>query len=342
VRLTLDPILDRLNPNRRPTARTASQPEPTRRPERHYHLPARPPEPIRLKDPSKEPKGPVADATKVVNEVTSKKPVSLVLQVLDIAGKAGAGLFAAALAYGAMFALIPMMLLVAGVLGWVIDDPAQRQQILEQLVSYFPPLADFFSTSLNGMVNARGALSIIGLVGLLWAASAFYTSLDEVMRRIFVGGGVRGEIDRRARGILTIVGLILLAVGTVLLSGVWAFLGSFVGDLAILGYLVPILTILVFIGVVLAVYLLVPTLPPSFRAALPPAILAGVGIGLLTNLFGVLAPWLVGGLKGLGVVATAFAVLIWLNFSFQILLYGAAWARLRRDREREKASIVEL
>ena len=47
-----------------------------------------------------------------------------------------------------------------------------------------------------------------------------------------------------------------------------------------------------------------------------------------------------GGLSGFGVIATVFGALIWLNFSYQILLYGAAWARLRRDHEAEKASIV--
>ncbi len=94
--------------------------------------------------------------------------------------------------------------------------------------------------------------------------------------------------------------------------------------------------------VVLAIYKLVPTAPPSFRAAVLPAVVAGVGIGLLTNLFGILAPWLIGGLSAFGVVATAFAVLIWLNFSFQMLLYGAAWARLRRDIEKEEASVVSI
>ena len=96
----------------------------------------------------------------------------------------------------------------------------------------------------------------------------------------------------------------------------------------------PLITLLVFVAVVLAVYLLVPTAPPSVREALPPAIVAGVGIGLLTNLFSLLAPLLIGSLSGFGVIATVFGVLVWLNFSYQMLLYGAAWARLRRDHNR--------
>jgi membrane protein len=342
VRLTLTPIRNLLRPNRRTSRPAQVPPEPTPPPKPVYTLPARPPEPITVKERGKEATGPVADATKVVDKVTRKKYVALVLEVLDIAGKSGAGLFAAALAYGTMFALIPVVLLMAGVLGWFVSDPVQRQELLNQLIGLFPPLADFFSASLNGLVDARGALSVIGLVGLVWGASAFYGSLDEVMRRIFLGGGVRGELDRRLRGIITVVGLLALMIGTVLLSGVLAFVNDVVGNLAIWGILFPLIAMAVFVVAVLLIYLLVPTAPPSTRAAFPPALVAGMAIALLTNLFGVLAPLLVGGLTGLGVIATAFALLIWLNFSYQILLYGASWARLRRDREREKKSVVEI
>jgi uncharacterized BrkB/YihY/UPF0761 family membrane protein len=104
-------------------------------------------------------------------------------------------------------------------------------------------------------------------------------------------------------------------------------------------YLAPAIALAVMILVVLALYRLVPTAPPSLRAALPAAIVAGVGIGLLTNLFSLLAPLLIGGLSGFGVVATVFGALVWLNLSYQILLFGAAWARVRRDREQAASSL---
>ena len=135
---------------------------------------------------------------------------------------------------------------------------------------------------------------------------------------------------------LTIVILLALIAGTVSLSGLFGLLNQIVGGLAIWGYLVSLTALLVFVLVVLAVYRLVPTAPPTLREALLPAIVAGIGIGLVTNLFSLLAPVLIGGLSGFGVIATIFGVLIWLNLSYQILLYGAAWARLRRDRARAR------
>jgi membrane protein len=273
----------------------------------------------------------------VAKRVTGNRYVSPALGVMAIANETGATLFAAALAFGTMFAFIPLVLLLSGVIGWLVDDPIQRANLLAQLVSYVPPLADFFRTSLEGAVAGRGALSIVGVIGLLWGASAFYGVLDEVMRRLFSGGGVRNEFSRRVRGVITIAILVLLILGTISLSSVWALLDQLVGGLFIWRYAAPITALLAMVLVVLAVYLVVPTAPPSLRAAFWPAVVAGVAIGLLTNLFSLVAPLLIGGLSGFGVIATIFGALVWLNLSYQILLYGAAWARLRRDLEKEKA-----
>ena len=49
--------------------------------------------------------------------------------------------------------------------------------------------------------------------------------------------------------------------------------------------------------------------------------------------------WLLLLAPAFGVIATAFGVLIWLNFSYQMLLYCAAWARLRRDLENDRRSV---
>jgi membrane protein len=215
----------------------------------------------------------------------------------------------------------------------VIQDAVQRSALLDQLVSYFPPLADVMSTSLEGVVRERGTLSIVGLVGLLWGASSYYAALDEVMRRIFGAQHVRGFIEQRVRGIITVAVLVGLMLGVIGLSGVFALVSEQVRGGWILQLAFSIAALSVTVIVVLALYLLVPAAPPSWRAALPPAIAAGVGIGLLTSLFSLLTPWLIGGLLAFGIIATVFGALIWLSFSYQILLYGAAWARIRRDAE---------
>ena len=53
--------------------------------------------------------------------------VARVRAVLDIYGRAAGGLLANGLAFSALFAAIPTMLLVLGLAGWVANDPAVRQ-----------------------------------------------------------------------------------------------------------------------------------------------------------------------------------------------------------------------
>lgn len=268
-----------------------------------------------------------------VQRVMRNIVVRTTLGVMDTANQAGAPLFAPALAFTTLFAVVPLLLLFAGVLGWVIQDAVQRSALLDQLVSYFPPLADVMSTSLEGVVRERGTLSVVGLVGLIWGASNYYAALEEVMRRIFGAQHVRGFFSQRLRGIITVLVLVGLMIGTIGLSSVFALVSEQVGGGLIWRLVFSIAALSVMVLVVLAVYQLVPAAPPSWRAALPPAIAAGTGIGLLTSLFSLLTPWLIGGLLAFGIIATVFGALIWLSFSYQILLYGAAWARLRRDAE---------
>jgi membrane protein len=274
----------------------------------------------------------------LVERIKQNRVVRTAQAVMTSAGAVGLPLMAMALAFTTMFAILPGILLLTGVLGWFVSDPVRQAELLAQLVAFVPPLAPLFEESLEGLVRARDALSIVGLLGLIWGASNFYAALDEVMRRFFPGGGERGFISRRIRGVLAVAVLVVLVVGTVALSGVWAYLQTTLEEFGpALSIVMPLVSIVLVTLVVLVVYLFVPTAPPTWGEALPPAIVAGVGIGLLTNLFTVLAPLMVGGLAAFGVVATAFAAFVWLNFCFQLLLFGAAWARYRRDTARLRA-----
>ena len=78
-------------------------------------------------------------------------------------------------------------------------------------------------------------------------------------------------------------------------------------------------------------YRVVPPRSPGWRTLAVPAVIVGVLIVLLSQLFVFLAPRLVGIAALAGSLATAFIALAWLSFTFQALLYGAAWVRVRDD-----------
>lgn len=282
--------------------------------------------------------------TAVAQSVLAKPAVRKAQAVIAGADQAGGGLLAAGLAFSALFALLTAVLLLVGVSGWVVADPVRRGEIISQLVAQVPPLASAIKDAIDRVVEERSAISVVGLVGLVWGASNFYGALDGAMARVFPGGRVRGFIETRVRGIVAIVLLVVVALGTVVLGGVWSVVEAQLDlgadfPLPLIRLVTPALTIGVMIAAVFVVYRFVPTAPPRWRAALLPAVVAGTLIGVLTQLYSLLAPRLVGGLKAFGVVAALFGALIWLNYLFQFLLWGGAWARLRRDQHAERQMV---
>jgi uncharacterized BrkB/YihY/UPF0761 family membrane protein len=174
---------------------------------------------------------------------------------------------------------------------------------------------------------------------------------------MFPGPGSRDFLQTRLRGVVAVVvvlGVLLLAVLLVFalpllnewfdrrcaaLSSLGLPLLDSACDIDIV-QLTGTIAVLGAVGIaflaVLLVYVVVPPDGPSLRQALPPAIIVGIIIGLLTSLFGWVAPLLVRQWLTLGIVGSVFISLVWFNLVFQALVYGAAFARLRRDRDRAR------
>ena len=276
------------------------------------------------------------DRIAVTQRAVMRDPrVRFALEVLQDYGSAGGGLLAAGLAFYALFAIIPGILTLVALLGIIISDPVSREKVVQFLVEQLPPLQPVAQTVLETLANGSRVGSILGIIGVLWGASGFYGALDGALSLILPGPGSRGVVEQRIRGIIGVLLIVGLGLGAVLISSVVGIVVSLVDVPGI--DLLRLLSLAITCGLAImvseVVYVVVPRNGPSWRAAALPSVLTGTGIGLLTSLFGLLTPFLIRGFSALGVIASVFGVLVWLNLVFQILLYGAAWARIRRDRE---------
>jgi membrane protein len=277
------------------------------------------------------------DRLGVLQRAVMRQPlVREALAVNDGYGAAGGGLLASGLSFSAIFALIPALLTIVAILGIVIDDAARRTEIVDSLIQAFPPLEPIARAIVDGMANSARVGTIVGIVGLIWGASAFYGALDGALSRLFPGRRPRDVVQQRIRGVLGVfllVGMAVVVVGVTTVLGVVVSLID-VPSIDLYQWSLVLLTVVMSVIVAFALYVVVPRDGPSWRAAVLPSLVAGVLIGLLTGLFNLIAPYLIRGFSGLGILASMFAALIWFNFVFQILLYSAAWARIKRDRER--------
>jgi membrane protein len=258
-------------------------------------------------------------------------PIRALMTINDAYNAAGGGLLASGLAFSALFAVIPGLLLVISVLILLAVDPATQERFVDWIITQVPPLANVAEEIVIGVKDSARVTTVIGVVGLIWGASGFYLALEGALGRFFPSRRTRDPIMGRVRGVAAVV---LVVVGVLAAFGVNWVLTLFVGD-SIIALASPVITIAAASLICLACYRLVPVEAPGVRTAAPAALLAGTFIGLLTALFGLIASRLFGGLVAVGALTSVFLALIWFGYVFQALLYGAAFARLRATESRQ-------
>ena len=138
--------------------------------------------------------------------------VQAIQNVLDTYNAAGGGITSSGLAYGALFAVIPGLLLIVSLLVIVVDTEVARQEVIDWIIKQVPPLEAFATDIVASVANQARVGSVIGLVLFIWGASGFYLGLEGAMVRLFPGPRRRDPIVGRLRGAIAVV----IVVGAVL------------------------------------------------------------------------------------------------------------------------------
>lgn len=274
--------------------------------------------------------------------------VAATRRILDRYASAGGGLLANGLAYGALFAIVPAVLLLAGVIGLVYANPIDRAQVIDVIVGVLPPMRDLIDTVLTEVVREAGPFSIVGAVFLVWGTSRFVVAFQGAIARVMGGEQRRGVVVSNLAAIGAVVLMAAAIPASAILSSLLAFLevGEQIGVVRALGAALSValgvLPVVATIGAVILVYRIVPQPTPRWRAAIIPGVTVGLTLTVIARLFAFLAPKLIGAAALLGTLATVFAALAWLALSFQAILLGAAWVRDRGEQLRPAgAQILE-
>lgn len=122
------------------------------------------------------------------NRVTSSglfrnRIVRFALKVLSEMNDDDASYMAASVSYFALLSLFPLILGVSSIVGWVAGSVSRQQQVIDFVAENIPGSHDFVRDSVDALVQHRGALGIISVVGLLWAAGGVFGSINRAINR---------------------------------------------------------------------------------------------------------------------------------------------------------------
>ena len=254
--------------------------------------------------------------------------------------KPEAAITAAAIAYFALFSLFPITLLSISIASFSLGPSADRQFIIQRLEFIAPALGQLLGENIDEIIEARGPVTSVALVGLIWSASTVFFTLTHTLNEIWGVKKRRALWKRRGLAIL----FVLIFVGPTL------FLASFAGSaiahlrtslpepiISMGGGVTWLLAILLDVALFMVLYIMLPHGASTWRVILPGALAAGILWELAKKAFlSLVATYISVSNMVYGSVAAMIAFLVWAYLSGLIFLFGAYLSVAYFQRKRQQ------
>ena len=250
---------------------------------------------------------------------------------------------AAAITYFSFLAIFPLVLLGVSIAGFVLANNADRQQRLDEVISENVPgsLGDTLTQAVQSVINNRGSLGVIALLGVAYAGLGWVGNLRTGVQMVWASEVTNQNfVKAKLEDLVVLVGLgVGIVLSLALTSGVTAAIHAVVTGLHLdgipgMGTLVGGVAILLALAAdtVLFMWLFtrLPRRPVRYRTVLHGAIFAAVGYEVL-KIVGTTYLASVTSNPTYGVFASAVGLLIWINLVARFLLISAAWTATGRQ-----------
>ena len=262
-------------------------------------------------------------------------PACLVTRVVQELGEDDASHMAASVSYYAVLSLFPLILGLSAIIGLAVESQSRQDQVVDFIADFLPGSEQFVRETVTGIVKFRGALGIVSIFGLIWAASAVFGSIARAVNRAWDVHQDRPFYKKKPRQLAMALGVGLLFAFSVTVTSFfqWATTielgGRTVTDLLGGGVVSGILKIPAFFisfAIFLVIYKYIPNTKTYWRYVWLGAGIAAVLFETGKNLF----LWYLESFAQYdqlyGNVASIIVLMVWTYISAFILILGAEFA----------------
>ena len=152
------------------------------------------------------------------NELTGGT-LGIVQDAFQHFGEANAPHVAAALAYYTMFSLFPLLLAVIAVGSFFLEGELVQQQVVRSVTQVVPISEEVILSNLERVLERRGTVGGVGLLGLLWSGTGVFTVLVNHLNRAWRDAESRGFLHQRLMGLgIGLIGLMAALLSLSMLS----------------------------------------------------------------------------------------------------------------------------
>lgn len=238
-------------------------------------------------------------------------------------------LVASSIGYFTLFSLFPLALLVVAIASNWLDPLLAETRIVAELEFVVPGLDSMLGSNLQSLVKARGPVTGMAALALVWSASSAFNVVTRAMDRIWGADINHRRSVWRHRTLAVIMVLIitgLLLIGTAVEGTLLTIINNFLPpELTRIGpYTTGFWAVLLNIVLFAILYYFMPHIKLTWREILPGAIVGGVLWEVAKRLFLYFVTiYLSRSNLIYGSVGTIIAFLAWTYASSLILLTGA-------------------
>lgn len=248
---------------------------------------------------------------------------------------------AAALAYYTAFSIAPLLVIAIAIAAIVFGEEAAQGQIASQLGTLVgKEAAEAIQAMLvsSSRQSGQGIIAtVISIALLFFGASNIFTQLQDSLNTIWEvapkpGRGIKGIVKDRILSFGMVLGIGFLLLVSLILSTVLATLGNYLGGIMPgLHFLWSVLNFLLSFGVITLLFALMFKFLPDVKITW-----GDVGIGaVITALLFTIGKTLISlylGNSGVGstygAAGSLVVLLLWVNYSAQILFFGAEFTQV--------------
>lgn len=267
-------------------------------------------------------------------------------QMLEAAGKEygedRVGRMSAAVAYRAIFALAPLLLVAVSVFGIFVGSSETAQAEILDAVNRIAgaEVEQAVSNLLVSVEKAKGVTgTIVGFVLLLWTASSLFNELQNDLNDIFhvpyeATVGIIGFIRKRGIGFLSTLGLGFLLVAVWLLNLLWNLLEGLFPDSwgavhTVIGVLTPLVSLVVLPLVIALAFQVLSRVRMRWRAVWWGSFFTAVAF--LSAAYGTGLYFNYAGTSAAGLAGSVFVILLLAYILSAVFLFGAEITKVHND-----------
>jgi membrane protein len=247
---------------------------------------------------------------------------------------------AASISYYALLSIFPAAILMVAIFGVVIGDDEARTEVVDFLFENLPVSEGEGRKDLekvvDGVTSNTGALGVVGLLGVLYSASALMGAIRNSLAIIEETERQRPPLRAKALDLLLVLGLgilIALSFAATLVRGLavdlskdLGFTGRVIDEaLNAVGFLIPFTLSLIAFTVILTV---VPYPRPRLRDVWPGVLLAAVGFELAQRGFALYLENFGNYSAIYGSLGAVITFLVFIYIAAMVFLLGAEMATL--------------